>query len=748
MMKSLTTLSLTIVFLALFSCQPTRKESGPEAGMKQKVDSLLSVMTLEEKIGQLTLFTSGWDVTGPTLRENYRQDILSGRCGNLFNAHGVAYVRQLQQMAVEQTRLGIPLLFGYDVIHGYKTIFPIPLAEACSWDTTLIEESARLSAREAAAAGLNWTFNPMVDISRDPRWGRIAEGSGEDPWLGSLIAVAKVHGYQGASLKDPFTLAACVKHFAAYGAPEGGRDYNTVDMSERTLRQVYLPPYKAAVDAGVASVMTSFNVVDGIPATGNHFLLTDILRKEWGFQGMVVTDYTSINEMQDHGYARDEKQAAEQALNAGVDMDMQGAAYYNNLEDLLAEGKVSENTIDQAVRRVLEMKYKLGLFEDPYRYLDEEREKETLFSPELMDHALEAARKSIVLLKNDPVGNRPLLPLPGALRRIALIGPLADSQVDMLGTWHASGDASRVVTLKKGLEGQFPAAEILYTKGCDVNGTNRSGFSEALSLAMRSDVVVVAVGENYMQSGEAASRANPVIPGVQEELVDMLLNTGKPVVVVVMAGRPLILTHLSQKVSALVYAWHLGTRAGDAIADVLAGEYNPSGKLVVSFPYATGQIPIYYNAMNTGRALDPNDKYTSKYLDIPNEPLYPFGFGLSYTHFDYTGLSLSDSLMQMGGNLDIEVGVKNTGDYAGEETVQLYIRDLVGSVVRPVKELKGFQKVFLQPGEETRVRFSLTSDQLRFWDASMQFRAEPGQFRVFVGGNSRDVLEAGFRLTE
>lgn len=710
------------------------------------IESLVSKMSLEEKAGQLTLFTSDWAVTGPVIREEYRQDILSGRCGNIFNAHTVAYARELQRLAVEESPLGIPLLFGYDVIHGHKTIFPIPLAEACSWDTVLVERSARYSAMEATASGLNWTFNPMVDICRDPRWGRIAEGSGEDPLLGSMFAAARVRGYQGNDLADPLTMAACVKHFAAYGEPEGGRDYNTVDMSERSLREVILPPYRAAIDAGAASVMTSFNELDGIPATASKFLLTQILRKEWGFDGMVVTDYTSINEMVNHGYAVDNKHAGELALAAGVDMDMQGAVFYNHLKESLEQGKITEEMIDRSVKNVLKMKYRLGLFDDPYLYLDEEREKEVLFSKEIMDQALAAAKKSIVLLKNEPHKGEKVLPLSKDLRSIALIGPLADNQADMMGTWHASGDASKVVTVLAGLKEKFPYTMIGYEKGCDFETDNRNGFAAALAMAMRSDLVVVAVGENLMQSGEAASRAEPVLPGVQEKLVEMLLNTGKPVVVLIMAGRPLILTSLASKAPAILNTWHLGTRAGDAIADVLAGDYNPSGKLVVSFPYATGQIPVYYYAKNTGRPRDPNQKYTSKYLDIPNEPLYPFGYGLSYTSFEYSDAELSSTEMYMGGSIEVSVKVKNTGQYAGEETVQLYTRDLVGSVTRPLKELKTFRKVYLEPGEETTVSFSLHSDDLRFYTADMQFETEPGEFRVFVGTSSSEVQEAGFVL--
>ncbi|EMR03018.1 glycoside hydrolase family 3 N-terminal domain-containing protein [Cesiribacter andamanensis] len=510
------------------------------------IDSLLQQMTLEEKIGQLTLYTSGWDVTGPTLNENYQQELRAGRVGALFNAHTVKYNRELQRIAMEETRMKIPLLFGYDVIHGHRTIFPIPLAEAASWDLEMIEKSARLAAKEAAASGLHWTFNPMVDVARDPRWGRIAEGAGEDPYLGGLIGAAKVRGYQGEDLSDPFTIMACVKHFAAYGAPQAGRDYHSVDMSDRQLREVYLPPYKAAIDAGAATIMTSFNDVDGVPASGSRYLMTDILRDEWGFDGFVVTDYTSINEMVPHGVVANEKEAAALALQAGVDMDMQGGVYNAHLQQLVKERVISEEQINTAARRILESKWDLGLFQDPYRYLDEAREAEVVLSKELMDHALEAARPSIVLLKNDSVRGRPLLPLAQNIRSIALIGPLADNQIDLLGSWHASGDASKVVTILQGLRQALPKATIRYAQGAGFEGNDQKGFAEAVRIARQSDLVIMALGENYQQSGEAASRTNLDLPGAQPQLVEAIRATGKPIVALVMAAVPLPLSGCSR----------------------------------------------------------------------------------------------------------------------------------------------------------------------------------------------------------
>lgn len=712
------------------------------------IDSLINVMTVEEKLGQLTLYTSGWDVTGPTLNENYKNDVKAGRCGNLFNAHTVKYNRELQRIAVEETRLKIPLLFGYDVIHGHRTIFPIPLGEAASWDLESIEKSARCAAKEAAASGLNWAYNPMVDIARDPRWGRIAEGNGEDTFLGSLIGAAKVRGYQGKDLADPFTIAACVKHFAAYGAAQAGRDYHTVDMSLRTLYDTYLPPYKAAIEAGAVSVMTSFNELDGQPATGNKFLMNEILRKQWGFDGVVVTDYTSMNEMIPHGYAEDEKHAGELALNAGVDMDMQGGIYISYLQQSLNEGKVTIQQIDDAVRRVLTLKKKLGLFDDPYLYLNEQREKETLFSEEIMTQALTSAQKSIVLLENKPVGQKPILPMPKNIKSIGLIGPLGDNQLELLGSWHASGDETKVVTVRAALEREFPQTTIRYAKGCDINSADMQGFAQAITLASQVDVVVFAVGEAHTQSGEAASRSDINLPGVQEELIRQVLKKNKNVVVLVMAGRPLTIPWIAENVPALLYTWHLGTRAGEAIADVLSGDYNPSGKLPVTFPRSVGQIPIYYNFKNTGRPFDRKNNYTSRYLDITNEPLYVFGYGKSYSQFEYGDIQLSKVDISKSDVLKAAIRVSNEGDFPGEETVQLYIRDMVGSVTRPVKELKGFQKIFLKPGEKRDVFFEITIEELAFYKADMTFGAEPGEFTLYIGGNSRDVKSQRFRLTD
>ena len=717
----------------------------PGAGQR-KIDSLINVMTLEEKIGQMTLFTSDWDVTGPTIRGNYEADIRSSKVGAIFNAYTADYTRQLQRIAVEETRLKIPLLFGYDVIHGHKTMFPIPLAEACSWNMETIERSAHYSAMEAAASGLHWTFNPMVDIARDPRWGRVAEGAGEDPFLGSLVGQARVRGYQGDDWSDPLTILACVKHFAAYGAAQAGRDYGTVDMSERVLRETYLPPYHAAIEAGAATVMTSFNELDGVPATGNAFLLTDILRKEWEFKGLVVTDYTSINEMIPHGIVANEEEAGILAVNAGVDMDMQGAVYYNHLAESVKAGEVSEARIDEAVRRILSAKYLLGLFDDPYRYSDTTREQQVLFSDEIMQHARQAGRESIVLLKNDSVQGQPLLPMASTVKNIALIGPLGDNQTAMLGTWHAAGDETKVVTLRQGLQEALPEATIRYTPGADFVGEDTSGFAEARRLAQEADLVIMAVGENDQQSGEAASRANLDLPGPQSALVHAMHQTGKPMIVVMMAGRPLTIPWMAGHVPAIVCAWHLGTMAGPAIADVLTGAYNPSGKLPITFPRNVGQIPIYYSMKNTGRPFDADNKYSSKYLDSSNDPLYPFGYGLSYTTFAYDDLQLDREKITMDEELTVSLNVSNTGDRAGEEIVQLYVRDLVGSVTRPVKELKGFRKVSLSAGESKEVSFIITSDDLAFYTRDMKFEPEPGRFKIMVGPNSSEVQEKEVEL--
>lgn len=743
-MRSVYLLIILLLSIVFSSCKTIQTESYDI--IDHKVDSLLSLMTLDEKIGQLNLVAGDMDQTGPIANKEYGKNIKDGRVGAILNVYGVERVRKLQELAVNNTRLRIPLLFGYDVIHGFKTIFPIPLGEACSWDIELIEKTARLSAEEACAAGLNWTFSPMVDIARDPRWGRVAEGSGEDSYLASLIARARVIGYQGAKLNNPFTMASCVKHFAAYGAPMGGRDYNTVDMSDRVLRETYLPPYKAAVDAGVETVMSSFNELDGVPSSGNKYLLTQILRNEWGFKGFVVSDYTSIKELVEHGYAVDEKQAGEFALNAGLDMDLQGTIYANYLKKSFEEGKVSENQINESVKKVLKVKYDLGLFSNPYLYLDENREKEITYSKELMDHALLSAKKSIVLLKNNEFNGHKLLPLSKSIKRIALIGPLANNQKDMLGTWHALGDETKVVTILSGLKKKFPESNIEFAKGADFDGDDMAEFNEAKRIAMSSDIVICAIGENRIQNGEASSRSDIGLPGVQLELMAELIKTGKPIVAIVMAGRPLTIEWLSKSVNAILFAGHLGTRSGDAIADIVSGDYNPSGKLVMTFPRNTGQIPIFYNAKNTGRPFNANDHYTTKYLDVANEPLYPFGFGLSYSSFEYSNLKLSKQSIKNSESLTVTFTLKNTGKYDGEEVAQLYIRDMVGSVTRPVKELKGFKKVFLKSGEQKELSFSITENDLRFYDVNMKFLAEPGKFKVFVGGNSVELLETDFEL--
>lgn len=740
-MKHISPILFITVFL-IAACTPSVNNT--DARLDKRVDSVLKLMTLEEKIGQMVLYTSDWDVTGPTLRENYLDDIRKGHCGNIFNAHTVAYTRQLQKIAVEESRLGIPLLFGYDVIHGHKTIFPISLGEAASWDTTALELSARVSAIEAAASGLHWTFAPMVDVSVDPRWGRVSEGAGEDPFLGSVIARARVRGFQGPSndLSDTLTVLATVKHFAAYGAPEAGRDYNTVDMSERVFRSIYLPPYRAAIDAGALSVMTSFNELDGVPATGSRYLLTDLLRTELGFKGFVVTDYTSINEMVDHGVAANFAEAGLLAIHAGVDMDMQGEVYFNFLKKQVEEGLVSEKLIDEAVRRVLKVKFMLGLFDDPYRYCSEEREKRYVYAPEHLDAALDVARKSMVLLKND----NQLLPLKKG-EKIAVLGELAASTRDMLGSWKAAGDWDFMQSTLDVLREYNGEKNVIYAEGAKKTGDDRSGFAAALSAVRKADKVVMVIGEDWDWSGEAASRTSIQVPGVQTELLAAVKKLGKPVVVVLMNGRPLDLSREHLLADAILEAWYPGTMGGKAITQVLYGEYNPSGKLPMTFPVNVGQVPLYYYAKNTGRPIYlPNPKYKSRYIDAPNDPLYPFGFGLSYTRFEYSALKLDSKQLTAEGQLKASVTVTNSGAYDGVEIVQWYVRDLVGSVTRPVKELKGFNRIELKAGESKVVEFLLTPSQLAFYRQDMSFGTEPGDFKLFVGGNSRDVLEAPFVL--
>ena len=711
-----------------------------DAEMDRFLDELIGRMTLEEKVGQLTLLTSDWESTGPTMRDSYQEDIRAGKVGNIFNAYTAGYTRELQKLAVENTRLKIPLMFGYDVIHGHRTIFPISLGEAASWDMEAVEKSARVSAQEASAEGIHWTFSPMVDIARDARWGRISEGAGEDVYLGSRVAKARVEGYQGDDLAATDTVLATVKHFVGYGAAQAGRDYHTVDISERTLRDVYLPPFKAAIDAGVGSIMTAFNEYDGVPASGSKYLLTDVLRDQWGFDGFVVTDYTSINEMVAHGYAKDLEQAGEQALDAGVDMDLQGAVFLEHLGDSIAKGRVTIEQVDTATRRVLEMKYRLGLFEDPYRYADEARQEATLYKPEFLEAARDVARKSMVLLKNEGEA----LPLVAGAQSIALIGPLADSKPDMIGSWAAAGDRqTRPVTVLEGLEARArDGVRVEYAKGASyefADAGKTDGFAEALAVANRSDVIVAVMGEKWDMTGEAASRTSLDLPGNQQALLERLVATGKPVILVMMSGRPNSITWADENVAAILHAWYPGTQGGHAVADVLFGDYNPSGKLPVTFPVNVGQAPIHYDMKNTGRPIElgePGAKYVSRYLNTPNAPLYRFGYGLSYTGFAYSPVSLSAPSMGAGGSITARATITNTGRRAGAEVAQLYVRDLVGSVTRPVQELKGFEKIMLQPGESRTVTFTLQPEDLAFTRQDMSHGWEPGEFRLWIAPSS------------
>jgi beta-glucosidase len=701
-------------------------------------------MTGEEKIGQLVLISGYGATTGPMKEQQKLEDyIRSGECGNVFNVLTVTQICRLQRMALEHTRMRIPLLFGYDVIHGYKTIFPIPLGEAASWNLETIERSARIAATEAAAAGLNWTFAPMVDIARDPRWGRISEGAGEDPFLGSAIARARVRGFQGANLADRDTILACAKHFAAYGAAQAGRDYFTVDMSERMLREVYLPPYRAAIEAGALSVMTSFNELDGVPATANRFLLQKILRDEWGFKGLVVTDYTSINEMVAHGSAADEREAGWQAMGAGVDMDMQGDVYRQHLRQLLEEGKITKRQIDAAARRILEIKSRLGLFADPYRYCDEQREAQLIGAPEHRTAARQTACESMVLLKNVTQ----LLPLKRGLR-IAVVGPLGEARRDLLGSWKAEG-ADPVASVRAAVERANNGGTVTFASGCEVNSTNRDGFAAAVAAVSNADVGVLVLGESWNMSGEAACRTSINLPGVQTDLLQAIKQTAKPVVVVLLNGRPLALEREAQLADALLVAWFPGSQGAAAVADVMFGTHNPGGKLPVTFPRNLGQIPIFYSAKNTGRPMDPTkpgEPYKSTYLDSPNDPLFPFGFGLSYTTFEYSAVDVDRSQLKPGATLTAAVTVTNTGLREGAEVVQLYIRDLVGSVTRPVLELKGFERIVLKPGESRRVTFTIGEKELSFLRRDLTWGTEPGDFQLFIGPNSRDLKAAKFAL--
>jgi beta-glucosidase len=745
-MKPLKTLLLCMFLItALLSCKQAG-DTAPDQKMSVFIDDLINKMTLEEKIGQISLFTSDWSSTGPSMRNDYIDLIRQGKTGSVFNAYTVDFVKELQRIAVEETRLHIPLLFGYDVIHGHRTIFPIPLGQASTWDTAMIEKAERIAAIEATAEGLNWVFAPMVDIARDPRWGRVMEGSGEDTWLGSLISAARVRGFQGSSLSDNNTVLACVKHFAAYGAPQGGRDYHTVDMSERSLFEWYLPVYKAAVDAGAGSVMTSFNEIAGVPSTSNKWLLTNLLRDKWKFNGFVVTDYGSINELIAHGVASDQAHAAELSINAGVDMDMQGSAFLDQIAGLVKSNKVSEETLNNAVRRVLVAKYKLGLFDDPYRYCDKKREAEEIMSPEFREFARTVAAKSCVLLKN----YNKTLPIPDNVKTIALIGPLADSKEDMLGFWSGAGEAGKCVTLLDGLKNRVKSSvNIITVKGCDVNDDILDEISKAVTAARNADFVILALGENRMMSGEAASRTDISLPGIQMKLAEAVIKTGKPLAVVLFNGRPLSITDLDKTAPAILETWFGGTEAGNGIADVLFGDVNPSGKLTMTFPRNVGQIPLFYNSKNTGRPINPEnpyEKYKSNYLDSPNTPLYPFGFGLSYTSFSYSDIRLKKESFGFSDRIIASVDVTNTGERDSEEIVQLYIRDLVGDVTRPVKELKGFKKVNIKKGETVSVSFALSPGELSYYHQDMSFSVDPGDFVLFIGPNSEETKQIAFSI--
>ncbi len=727
--------------------------------IEKKIDSLLEKMTVEEKVGQMNQYNGFWDLTGPAPKEGSAetkyQHLKNGWIGSMLNVRGVKNVRAVQKIAVEETRLGIPLIIGFDVIHGYKTLSPIPLAEAASWDLEAIKKSASVAAKEASAAGINWTFGPMVDISRDPRWGRVMEGAGEDPFLGSKVAVARVQGFQGTNLKSPHTIVACAKHFAAYGFSEAGKEYNTVDIGTSTLHNVVLPPFKAAVNAGVRTLMNSFNELNGVPVTGSSYLQRDILKNGWGFNGFVVSDWASINEMINWGHAKNKKEAAEIAVIAGSDMDMEGYVYVKELAQLVKDGKVDESLINDAARRILRVKFELGLFDDPYKYCNEENEKNSLYNPKHQEAVLDVAKKSIVLLKNE----NDLLPLKKSGQKIALIGSLANDKNSPLGSWRIASDDNTSISVLEGMQ-QYKDNTLNYSKGVDlitektsftsevkINYTDKSEFKHAVATAQKSDVVVMVLGEHGFQSGEGRSRSDIDLPGLQQELLEEIYKVNKNIVLVLNNGRPLAIEWASENIPSIVEAWQLGSQAGNAIAQVLYGDYNPSGKLPMTFPRNVGQIPIYYNYKNTGRPIDKdNNVFWSHYIDVENTPLYPFGHGLSYTTFNYSNFRISKKSISINDSIKVSVNVTNTGKYDGKEVVQLYIRDMVGSNTRPVRELKGFELIELKIGETKTVEFTLDKNTLGFYNNDGEFITEPGDFKVFIGGSSTTTLEGQFEL--
>ncbi|GAA3515034.1 beta-glucosidase BglX [Aquimarina addita] len=737
-----------LVFVCCFSFAQKKTTEVNSQLFKLQIDSLMSLMTLEEKIGQTAMYSGGWDKTGPTISDHNRTYIREGNVGAMLNVYSAKATKNLQKIAVEETRLGIPLLFGYDVIHGHRTIFPINLGMAASWDLELIKQSARIAAEEASAEGIHWTFAPMVDIARDPRWGRISEGAGEDVYLGSQIAKAYVKGFQGDDLAANNTVLACAKHFAGYGAAQAGRDYHTVDIGTNELWNTYLPPFEATVNAGVATFMTAFNELNGIPASGNNFLFREVLRDTWDFKGFVVSDYTAINEMISHGFATNEKDAARLAMNAGIDMDMMGNVNKQYLKELITEEKVTKQTVDEACRKILETKFKLGLFDDPYRYSNATREKETIYKKEYLDAARKSAAAASVLLKND---NKTLPITPD--KKIALLGPLAKDEESIIGNWAAAGDRTgKAVSIYEGLLEYVDKRNILYAKGCTIDSTEAGNFDQAIRIAKDADIILLAMGEHYHMSGEAASRTSIKLPGLQSEFIKKVAAEfpDKPIVLILMNGRPLDLSEEHLLVDAMLETWFPGTMGGAGIADILFGTYNPSAKLPVTFPRTIGQVPIYYNMKSTGRPITPShpsEDYKSNYLDSPNTPLYTFGYGLSYTDFEYEVTANSTVLTPLS-SIQVTAEITNTGDYDGEEIVQLYIHDKVRSTTPPVKELKGFQKVFIKKGESKKVIFTITTDDLKFYNQQLKQVAEPGEFEFFVGGNSELPYTHHFKLEE
>ena len=749
--------------LVVLSCTTPKKlafSKPNKSNLETKVDSVLKLMTLEEKIGQMNQYNGFWDVTGPAPKDGAAalkyDHIKKGYVGSMLNVIGVKNVKALQKFAVEESRLHIPLLFGFDVVHGYQTISPIPLAESASWDLEAIKKSAQIAAEETAAVGLNWTFAPMVDITRDARWGRVMEGAGEDTFLGSKIAFARVKGFQGDDFSGTNTILACTKHFAGYGFAESGRDYNTVDIGTSTLQNIILPPFKATVDAGVRTFMNSFNEINGLPSTGSKFLQREILKGEWKFDGFVVSDWGSIGEMVTHGQAKDGKQAAEMAINAGSDMDMESYLYVENLATLVKEGKVNEALIDDAARRILKVKFEMGLFDNPYKYCDEAREIATLGKQEFQDGVLDMAKKSIVLLKNE----NDLLPLKKSNQKIALIGALASDKSSSLGSWRAASKDNTAVSVLEGMQ-KYTGNQLTYEKGADVaigtpvfgsetiiNTTDKSGFEKAVIAAKNADVVVLVLGEIGFQTGEGRSRVNLDLPGVQQELLETIYKANPNVVLVLNNGRPLTIPWADAHVPAIIEAWQLGTQSGNAIAQVLYGDYNPSGKLPMSFPRNVGQLPLYYNHKSTGRPStnDATSVFWSHYGDEKNSPLYSFGYGLSYSKFEYSNLNLSANSFSGDEKIIVSVNIKNTGKVAGKEVVQMYLRDLFGSSTRPVRELKGFEMVSLNPNETKTISFGIDSKLISFYTANNKWEAEPGDFKVFVGGNSDATLQADFKF--